>query len=336
MKILIIDNGFKDYKPFIIKSFEKDLNVELKVIYNFERLKKFSLIERIFYKLRFPLDNSNFNARILSISHKFKPNLIFIIKGNYVFPSTITSLKRNLNAKIISWTADNMIKKHNTSFYFDKSISIYDIHFTTKSNAVKPLEKIGAKKVIFLNKAFSKYDHFPVEYDSNYDFDVLFIGTAEKERFKTMKYLSINGIRVNIFGNSWSKKYIGNHNLIIHRRPLLGEEYRKAIYSSKVTLCFLRKINDDLQTDRTMEIPACKGLMFAERTNEHKNLFKENKEAIFFDSNEELLKKIKFYLNNKSLADEIRKNGFERCIKSNYDFDNMKDIILNEIKNSKT
>ena len=172
MKVLIIDNGFKAYKPFLIKSFEKDINIELKVIYNFESLKKFSLIERIFYRLRFPLDNSNFNSRILSISNKFKPHLILIIKGNYVLTRTMAKLKSNSNAKIVSWSADNMIKKHNTSFYFDKSISKYDIHFTTKSTAVETLKNIGARKVVFLNKAFSKYDHFPADYDINYDFDV--------------------------------------------------------------------------------------------------------------------------------------------------------------------
>ena len=332
MKVLIIDNGFKAHKPFLIKSFEKDINIELKVIYNFESLKKFSLIERIFYRLRFPLDNSNFNSRILSISNKFKPHLILIIKGNYVLTRTMEKLKSNSNAKIVSWSADNMIKKHNTSFYFDRSISKYDIHFTTKSTAVETLKNIGARKVVFLNKAFSKYDHFPADYDIKYDFDVLFIGTAERERFKTMKYLSENGIKVNIFGNLWSNKYQGNNNLKIHRRPLMGEEYRKAIYSSKITLCFLRKINDDLQTDRTMEIPACKGLMFAERTHEHESLFKENQEAIFFNSNEDLLKKIKFYLANYDLAINIRNNGYSRCIKSNYDFDSMKNIILSEIK----
>ena len=177
MKVLIIDNGFKVYKPFLIKSFEEDLNIELKVIYNFETLKIF-FNERILYKLR-PLWTSQFNSRILSISNKFKPNLILIIKGNYVFTSTINKLKSNLDVKIVSWSAD-MIKKHNTSFYFDKSISKYDIHFTTKSNAVETLKKIGARKVA-LNKAFSKYDHFPAEYDINYDFDVLFIGTAARE-----------------------------------------------------------------------------------------------------------------------------------------------------------
>ena len=95
---------------------------------------------------------------------------------------------------------------------------------------------------------------------------------------------------------------------------------------------FSKKINDDLQTDRSMEIPACKGLMFAERTHEHENLFREDKEAIFFNSNEELLKKIKFYLANYDLAHNIRNNGYSRCIKSNYDFDNMKNIILEETK----
>ena len=69
-------------------------------------------------------------------------------------------------------------------------------------------------------------------------------------------------------------------NLIIHNKPLEGKLYREAISNSKINLCFLRKANDDLQTDRTMEIPACKGFMIAERTNEQIKLFKEDIEAV--------------------------------------------------------
>jgi len=330
--ILIIDNGFKIHKPFIIKSFEKNSLLKVNVIYNFINKKKFSIIERVFNKLRIPIDSSNFNKRIINSVIKYKPELIFIIKGNNIYKRTLKRIKAiNKHIFIVSWTADNMIKKHNTSYYFENSIPEYDIHFTTKSNIINELYSAGAKKVKFLNKAFSIYDHFPEVYDKVFDYNVLFIGSAEDERYLYMKYLSENGIKVNIFGNMWGNKYKSNENLIIHRKELIGLNYRKAISSSKITLCFLRKINDDLQTDRTMEIPACRGLMLAERTEEHLKLFKEGIEAVYFESKEELLEKVKFYLKNVKLADQIKKNGYEKCINSKYNFDEMIRKILNEV-----
>tara|TARA_B100001939_G_C16942801_1_gene618997 strand:+ start:1554 stop:2561 length:1008 start_codon:yes stop_codon:yes gene_type:complete len=333
LKIIIADNGFKAHKPFIIKSFEKNNSFEEKVIYNFNDNIEFNTLEKIFNKLRIPLDTTSFNQRIIDAVKDFNPDIVFIIKGNNVFKKTLKKIKKiDHRIKIISWSADNMIKKHNTSFYFDISISSYDIHFTTKSNIIDSLYSKGAKKVIFLNKAYSKYDHYPLKYNKDYDFNVLFIGSAEKNRYESMKKIAQKGIEVNIFGNMWTREYKSIKHLIIHRNPLLGDEYRNAISSSKISLCFLRKINDDLQTDRTMEIPACRGFMLAERTKEHENLFKENEEAEFFSSDEELVQKTLYYLSNKKQIDKIKNKGYERVLKSNYSFDDMVNKIKSHLK----
>lgn len=219
-----------------------------------------------------------------------------------------------------------MLKKHNSSIYFIKAISLYDIHFTSKSNAIEGLYLKGAKKVIFLNKAYYKKLHFP-DLNLNLGYDVIFIGSYEKPRYNSIKFLSENGVTINVFGNGWNK-INSTQNLIIHKKPLEGKKYRQAISSSKINLHFLRKANDDFQTDRTMEIPACRGFLLAERTKEHIKLFDENKEAVFFDSDTELLEKIKFYLKNESKREEIAKNGYNRVVQSDYSYKNMVDKII--------
>lgn len=99
---------------------------------------------------------------------------------------------------------------------------------------------------------------------------------------------------------------------------LYSDNYVKALQSFKISLCFLRKMNFDQQTTRSVEIPACGGFLMAERTNEHLSLFEENKEAVYFSSNKELLEKCKFYLKNDPERKQIIENGHKRCIQSGY------------------
>ena len=109
-------------------------------------------------------------------------------------------------------------------------------------------------------------------------------------------------------------------------------DYSKALQAFKISLCFLRKMNFDQQTSRTMEIPGCGGFMMAERTNEHKALFEEDKEAVFFSSNEELLEKCRYYLVHDDERIAIADAGHKRCEASGYSNEkgikNMLDIVM--------
>jgi spore maturation protein CgeB len=150
--------------------------------------------------------------------------------------------------------------------------------------------------------------------------DVGFVGTFEEDRAEKMLFLAENGIKVRIWGNGW-KRWIGKHpNLLVEGRPVYGLDYIKVLNATKINLCFLRKANRDLQTDRTMEIPACGAFMLAERTEEHLRLFEEGKEAEFFDVDnpKELLEKVKYYLTHEEERKKIAKAGRERCLKSGY------------------
>jgi len=110
--------------------------------------------------------------------------------------------------------------------------------------------------------------------------------------------------------------------------PLYGDDFARACNSFKINLCFLRKINRDLQTTRSVEIPACGGFMLAERTTEHLELFKEGEEAEFFDSQEELLDKCQYYLRHESQRLRIASNGLRRCIESGYSNEKRLEQIL--------
>ena len=327
LKVLIINNGHSNlHVPLLINAFEDSKNVNLRVVHNHLQ-NTLNFFQKLFYKLRLPINLNKFNERILSALESFVPDIILIIKGNDLYPKTIKKIKSiNPTVKIISWSGDHMLKKHNSSIYFKYSIPLYDIHFTSKSNAIEGLYLKGAKKVVFLNKAYYKNLHF-YETNPNLKYDVIFIGSFEEPRYNSIKFLSENGITVNVFGNGWDHLN-STQNLIIHKKPLEGAKYRQAISSSKVNLHFLRKANEDFQTDRTMEIPACMGFLLAERTKEHTKLFIENEEAVFFNSDTELLQKVKYFLKNEDKRKKVAKSGFKRVTQSDYSYENMIEKII--------
>ena len=58
--------------------------------------------------------------------------------------------------------------------------------------------------------------------------------------------------------------------------------------------------------------------MLGERTKRHLEFFEEGEEAEYFSSNEELLRKVKYYLERNHERANIALAGRERCLKSGY------------------
>jgi len=274
------------------------------------------------------------NRKILDYISRNKYDIVWIDKGLTIKPSTLVRIKKEQpQAKLISYSPDNMAERHCQSKQYLEGIDIYDAHITTKSYIIDDLYKLGCKKVIFSNQSYEDSFHFPREITDDdikrLGADVGFVGAWEKERMESILFLSRNGIRVRIFGfGGWEQCKNDNPNLVIEDHGLFDEDYAKSFKCFKICLCFLRKKNKDVQTSRTMEIPACGGFMLGERTGEHRSLFEEGIEAEFFSDNEELLKKSRFYLEHEKERLEIARRGYERCKKSGYsNYETLKSII---------
>ncbi len=282
-----------------------------------------SFISRVFWRLKLPLDWVGVNKKILAELGKEKFDIIWIEKGNLIRPATLKHIKTNFpETKLISSSEDDMGRSHNRSFYYLWGLKYYDIVFTTKTYNLDELKTLGAKRTELFLDAYNEDIHHsmdltPEEKDM-YFAEVGFAGSFEEDRAQRMLYLAQNGIRVVVWGNDWGS-WLGKHpNLIIKNRHLFGIDYSKAINATKINLCFLRKLNRDMVTSRTVEIPACGGFMLGERTGRQLEFFEEGKEAEFFDSNEEMLKKTKYYLEHEAERRNIAAAGLERCLRGGY------------------
>lgn len=282
-----------------------------------------TLLYRVFWKLRLPLDNMRINATLLAEIQKSSFEVIWIEKGNMVRPGTLAAIKKIApHAVLISCSEDDMYAWHGHSLWYRWGLHYYDCLFTTKVYNLQELGLFGAKKIKLFLDSYDEKIHRPIQLTDSerirFGCDVGAIGAFEPERAASLQFLAENGIRVSVWGNGW-RDWVGCHpNLNVRNEFLFGEDYSKAICATKINLNFLRKINRDEVTSRSVEIPACGGFMLSERTQRHQDFFVEGREAEFFSSNEELLAKIKIYLKDESARERVARAGRERCLNSGY------------------
>jgi len=285
--------------------------------------KDLRLIEGIFWRLKIPLDIAGINKKIRQEVFKQKFDIVWIEKGNTILPATLKFIKKCLpEAKLISVSEDDMYAKHNRSNYYVWGLKYYDIVFTTKTYNLQELKNLGAKRTELFLDSYNEDVHKPMqltdEERARFSCDVGAIGAFEKERAVSLLYLAEHGVKVAVWGGNWDAWINRHKNLDVKNEFLFGTDYAKAISAAKINLNFLRKVNRDEVTSRSVEIPACGGFMLGERTKRHLEFFKEGVEAEFFDSNEEMLKKVKYYLEQEEERKRIASAGRERCLKSEY------------------
>lgn len=301
---------------------------------------KYNLCTRIANRLylyglpiRLP-DFNEVNKKIIEKINACAYDIVWIDKGIIVFPETLREIKKlSPQTKIVSYSPDNMALRHNQSQQYVECIPLYDYIITNKSYIIEDMKRLGAKHVTFVNNSFSEDFHRPYELSeeekNELGGDVGFIGAWEEERCKSILYLVDHGVKVKVFGDAkWNKYAIYSPNLTIVGRLLKNEDYCKSLHAFRISLCFLRKMNFDTQTTRTVEIPACGGFMMAERTDEHLALFEENKEAVYFSTNEELLEKCLFYLKHEDERRKVADAGREKAICAGYSNESMVSKII--------
>lgn len=313
-----------------------ELNHNVMGINTYIYSKHLAITNRVLNHLKINADILRINKKILVKLKSENFDILWIDKGLIITPNTLLKAKKFLpNLIIVSYSPDDMMNNNNQSNRYLESVSLYDFHITTKSYNVNELKSIGAKEVIFVNNAYDPSIHRPIKLSEEeikeYSCDVGFIGQFERDRLEKLLFLAKNNIKVEVKGPDWGKYKNVHPNLIIKSGWILEDEYAKCICATKINLCFLRKVNRDLQTTRSIEIPACGGFMLAERTIEHQYLFEEGKEAIFFSSDDELLELTSYYLNNSTLREKVASCGLQKCHRSGYSNQERLKALLNNI-----
>jgi spore maturation protein CgeB len=225
---------------------------------------------------------------------------------------------------VIGYSPDDMTVPWNTTPQFFRTLSMYDAYVTTKSYGVTELTALGARKVVFSPNGFDPLLHRPCsDAQGNHpprDIDIGFIGAYEAERARSILSLCNAGLRVSVYGSGWEHLRSRLPGFLTVNSSVMGPMYAQSLCRFRIALGFLRKINRDLQTTRSVEIPACGVFMLAERSEEHRGLFREGLEADYFGSDEELITKARYYLQEPVVRERIAAAGRERAVNGRYSY----------------
>ena len=293
--------------------------------------------ERVWRKLMGPRDLAGVNPQILRLVREKQPQVLWVDKGLTIGPETLEMAKAMAPGLVrVSYSPDDMLNPMNQSRCYVVSIPLYDLHVTTKSYNVAELKEAGAPKVLFVDNAFCPFVHRPLPLTptekERFGGQVGFIGQFEDHRARLMTFLAEQGIPVKVWGK-WPRRWRHRaRNLMVMGLPVWGDDYGRAICAFDINLIFLSKRNRDLQTQRSIEIPACGGFMLAERTEEHLRLFREGTEAAFFGSREELLEKVKYYLQHPEERRQVAAGGRERCLTQGYSNVDRLKLVIHQIE----
>ena len=328
----------------------KELQLEVIPFHNDRSIKKYT--NNIFWRIVRRLNNRKIlekdrllhsNALIESVQ-KNLPNIIVIFKGILLDRNEIKILKRYCPFVVIVNHDDFYSKsKNSVSEIQFLAIPEYDYVFTTKEINIQEIH-IYNPRIAFFPFSYHPQIHYKYYLSANdklkYSVDIVFIGTYEKERAKLLENILLNtNYTVAIYGGSW---HLLSRNSKLHKNiksynGLRFDEMCKAIQCAKISLGFLRKSNRDTFTQRSFEIPACGGLLLAERTELHMKLFQEGIEAEFFNPNDpvELVNKIHILMNDEKRRQSISNAGYNKVTSSGFTYKNRIQQILDAYNSHK-
>lgn len=278
------------------------------------------------------------NKKIVFDVMAYKPDIVWVDKGIFVKKETLRSI-RSLT-KTVHLNPDDPFGLHRNGWrIFLKALPFYDLHFVSRPQNVEEYASVGAKKVFEYDRSFSPHIHKPYSDLEMHDvekFDVGFIGSYAPQRSRSIEFLLTNNIAVRVFGSGWKRERYPKRIQYLFHGPLTGVDYSKTLNAMKIALHFLRRENRDEQDSRTFEIPASGTFMLAERSRKHEQLFSENQEAVFFDSDEELLHKVRQYLKQDEKRIKIATAGLKKSWDAGYDHCSRLKQLLNIVKQELT
>jgi spore maturation protein CgeB len=191
----------------------------------------------------------------------------------------------------------------------------FDVLYSFLNQHVKLYQQLGPKSYLLPVATSAEFFH-PVPPREEYKCDVLLLGAVHPDRIEPVKAL-VQRFNVHVHGENWEKYGIENRGL------LYGEDALAALNSAKIAVIFSRTVSGFQGVKAgVFDFFAAGGLVITEDFPLLHTYFTVGKEIIAFSDRDDMLRKIRYYLDHPDEAEAIRIAGRQRVI-NNYIWDSV-------------
>jgi len=258
----------------------------------------------------FQLGKNEMNKSFLEIIKEKNYDLIlFAMEYDEFSPGTLEKMKKlSPKTKFVIIICDDDARFDDWSRY----IALFFDYVITSQNYVKEYKKEGID--VFFHFDYNTYKLKPMNIKKIYD--VTFIGRPKADRNEVIKYLLDNGINIMLFGWDWYK-YPEFEK--VYGGPLSQEDYARVINQSKINLSpakagYSEEKEHYNMKGRYYEVSLCKSFQLVERFPVLLKFFNE-KEMGMYDSQEDMLDKIRYYLKHEKEREQMAKRAYEKTLR---------------------
>jgi len=291
-------------------------------------------VSRIVFRLVMGPHVDRFNRDILELAKRERPDVLWADKSLWMKPGTLDQL-RSMGIATVSYMIDNPFGPRRDPGWrlYMKDIPHYDLHVVQRDKNIADYRSCGARDVIKIQTAYEPTVHFPPPEgwsDRDRDRDISFVGTPYDNRAETLTQLS-DEFNVAISGNArqWQRALTPEAFAKLYKEgELYQQQYREAIWRSKINLSFITHSNQDEFVHKSFEIAGCGSFLLAERSQGHMDRFVEGEEAVFFTGYDELAAKIRRYLPDEEARTRIAAAGQRRALRDGYHNDHQVSLIV--------
>ncbi len=254
-----------------------------------------------------------FEAELVKVASEYRPDVTLVFRCERLSIGTLSALKAHTVRALWNIYTDSPLLVPGVSCPgLKEMLEIYDTVFTMEPFAIPIFYQLGARRVEWLPFAHDPEQHYPglltAQESSTYISSIAYLGTYGP--LQTWWLIPLVPYGLKVWGNGWFR--------LAHSHPVRtcwqpgrghGADMWKPIAGAKVVFNMCRAEHMCGHSMKTFEIPACGGLMVSNRTETQTRFFKDRQEAVFFDTREEAVDLIRFYLDHDRERERIRESG---------------------------
>jgi len=266
----------------------------------------------------------------------FKPQLLLVIKGDRIPPSTIEKIRNKFDVFVANYWIDDPF-----SIEVSRRISkSYDYFFTNDPDCVRIHQESGCCRVEFISFGSAPHIHRKVELSKKdyekYHSDICFAGTVTENRMEILEALSDFDLKVwsprmilSLMGNyRFKEKKLPATSCLYHKftdRAVWGQELVKVYNAAKIVINIHSP--QPVPIMRDFEVTGCGAFLLTDRAKGLESMLSDKEEIVVYRNIDDLREKVNFYLGNTGEREDIAKKGLRRTSKDHTYVNRMRELI---------